>query len=288
MILSAVIALVAAGFLVIVARAQADTCISGYVWREAFPGDHVCVTPQTRAQAAYDNRHAIERYDPESLVNAISGGETCLAPYVPREAGPGDEVCVTPETRAQAQYDNGQAKNRLAYTDRHTYKNTSYWRDDLRVDWCVDSGRGCGQPAADNFCNRKHWTGAAAFEQDPDVGASTPTITGRSFEVCNQSFCDGFKYITCYGQIWNDRVYNNPKWNGKLLDSCYVGNKYCSGKKAADAYCRQYQPYKEFTKSFYYLVSPELSDYDTSTIGDGEVYDHNKYDLQQFILIICQ
>jgi len=88
------------------------------------------------------------------------------APYVPREAGPGDDVCVTPETRAQAQYDNRQAKNRLAYTDRYTYQRTSYWRDDLRLDWCLDSGSGCGQAAADNFCNRKRWTGAAAFAED--------------------------------------------------------------------------------------------------------------------------
>ena len=27
----------------------ANTCIAGYVWRQAFPGDQVCVTPQVRA-----------------------------------------------------------------------------------------------------------------------------------------------------------------------------------------------------------------------------------------------
>ena len=288
MIFSAIIAIFAAGFLVFVAHAQADTCSSGYVWREAFPGDHVCVTPATRAQAKYDNDHSAEHIDPASLVNAITGGETCLAPYVPREASPSDQVCVLPETRAQAQDDNRQAKNHLAYSDRYTYNVTSYWRSDLRVDWCLDSGSGCGQAAADNFCHRKRWTGAAAFAQDPDVGASTPTITGRTFEVCNQSYCDGFKYITCYGRIRYDRVYNNPEWNGKRLDVCYVGDDYCSGKKVADAYCRQHEPWQGFTKSFYYLISPELSDTDTSTIGDNKVYDHTQYDLRQFIMIMCQ
>jgi hypothetical protein len=29
-----------------------DTCQQGFVWREARPGDHVCVTPETRSQAA--------------------------------------------------------------------------------------------------------------------------------------------------------------------------------------------------------------------------------------------
>jgi hypothetical protein len=38
-----------------------DTCKQGYVWREAFPGDHVCVPPQTRAQAAEDNSLAVSR-----------------------------------------------------------------------------------------------------------------------------------------------------------------------------------------------------------------------------------
>src|SRR5947199_250692 len=31
---------------------------SGYVWHEAFSGDDVCVTPQTRSQAASDNAAA--------------------------------------------------------------------------------------------------------------------------------------------------------------------------------------------------------------------------------------
>jgi hypothetical protein len=38
-----------------------DTCLQGYVWREAVPGDHVCVTPETRTQAADDNSQAASR-----------------------------------------------------------------------------------------------------------------------------------------------------------------------------------------------------------------------------------
>lgn len=38
-----------------------DTCRQGYVWREAVPNDHVCVTPQTRSQAAIDNSQASNR-----------------------------------------------------------------------------------------------------------------------------------------------------------------------------------------------------------------------------------
>ena len=30
----------------------ADACFTAYVWRDAFPGDHVCVTPAVRSQTA--------------------------------------------------------------------------------------------------------------------------------------------------------------------------------------------------------------------------------------------
>jgi hypothetical protein len=42
---------------------KGEACIYGYVWREAVPGDHVCVTGETRAQAAYDNSQAAARRD---------------------------------------------------------------------------------------------------------------------------------------------------------------------------------------------------------------------------------
>src|SRR5437899_8619973 len=70
-----------------------DTCRSGYVWREAFPGDHVCVSPQTRTQAAQDNSQASARRQPGG---GAYGQDTCLQGYVWRNAGPNDVVCVTP------------------------------------------------------------------------------------------------------------------------------------------------------------------------------------------------
>jgi hypothetical protein len=88
-----------------------DTCVQGYVWREAVPGDHVCVTPETRAQAAQDDSLAASRRSP---TGGAYGPDTCLQGYVWREAVPGDHVCVTPETRAQAAQDNSLAASRSA------------------------------------------------------------------------------------------------------------------------------------------------------------------------------
>jgi hypothetical protein len=87
-----------------------DTCIEGYVWREAFDGDHVCVTPDVRAQAADDNAHAAERVDP----GGAFGPDSCVMGYVWREARSTDHVCVVPETRSQAWDDNAHADERYS------------------------------------------------------------------------------------------------------------------------------------------------------------------------------
>jgi len=86
-----------------------DQCLQGFVWREAFPGDHVCVTGQTRSEAAADNSQAAARRSP---TGGPYGPDTCLQGYVWRDANPTDHVCVTPDIRAQAAYDNSQAQLR--------------------------------------------------------------------------------------------------------------------------------------------------------------------------------
>jgi hypothetical protein len=48
--------------------AARDSCVAGYVWREAVPGDHVCVTPAMRAQVDADNRAAASRVAPEPSI----------------------------------------------------------------------------------------------------------------------------------------------------------------------------------------------------------------------------
>jgi hypothetical protein len=93
----------------ILAQTRSDTCIQGYVWREATPSDRVCVTPETRTQTAEDNSTAASRIDP---VDRTYGPFTCVQGYVWRETTPNDLVCVTPGTRSQAASDNNQASSR--------------------------------------------------------------------------------------------------------------------------------------------------------------------------------
>jgi hypothetical protein len=87
-----------------------DTCKQGFVWREAIPSDHVCVTPGTRQTTAEENARAASLRDP----NGAYGSNSCKQGYVWREAFDGDAVCVTPDRRAQAKADNAAAAKRLA------------------------------------------------------------------------------------------------------------------------------------------------------------------------------
>jgi hypothetical protein len=86
-----------------------DTCVSGYVWRETTPADHVCVTPDQRRQAKLDNAQARYRV---SLVNRAYGEHTCRQGYVWREAAEGDLVCVEPWVRDRVRADNAAAPSR--------------------------------------------------------------------------------------------------------------------------------------------------------------------------------
>ncbi len=87
------------------------TCTQGFVWREANPSDHVCVTPDVRDQARNDNAQAGSRRSPNG---GPYGADTCLSGYVWREAYAGDHVCVNPQTRSQAAQDNAAAGSRNA------------------------------------------------------------------------------------------------------------------------------------------------------------------------------
>jgi hypothetical protein len=86
-----------------------NSCLQGYVWRDARPGDFVCVTGATRSQAAYDNTQAAARRDPNG---GAWGPNTCFYGWVWRDAFAEDFVCVTGATRSQAAYDNAQAAAR--------------------------------------------------------------------------------------------------------------------------------------------------------------------------------
>lgn len=100
----------------------ADTCMPGYIWRQANPNDHVCVTATEREQVAYDNTQAAARScgneavkDPGCVAAIMSYGNiACVNGFVWRSAYSGDVVCVTGSQRTQVTSDNSQASTRLS------------------------------------------------------------------------------------------------------------------------------------------------------------------------------
>lgn len=88
---------------------QTNDCIEGFVWREAVPDDHVCVTQARHDQAQQDNDLADSRRDPNG---GDYGPNTCLQGFVWRVATPEDLVCVTPQTRTETADDNARADSR--------------------------------------------------------------------------------------------------------------------------------------------------------------------------------
>jgi len=87
------------------------TCANGYVWRDAYAGDQVCVTPAIRTQTATENALGPSRREPGG---GPYGPDTCKQGYVWRETRPSDHVCVPPSSRDQAYSDNSSAHLRLA------------------------------------------------------------------------------------------------------------------------------------------------------------------------------
>jgi hypothetical protein len=85
-------------------------CKQGFVWREAFAGDLVCVSPGVRGATIAENAMGPSYRQP-------GGGDACKQGYEWRAARPSDHVCVPigpPYSRGRARVDNGSAVIRLA------------------------------------------------------------------------------------------------------------------------------------------------------------------------------
>jgi hypothetical protein len=88
-------------------------CPQGFVWREASPADHVCVTPEQRMETRLENAAGPARV---SQTDHTYGPNTCVQGYVWREAFTGDAVCVTPLQRAAAKQQNSVAPEQIRST----------------------------------------------------------------------------------------------------------------------------------------------------------------------------
>jgi hypothetical protein len=159
---------------VTITSAMAGRCIQGYVWREASPSDHVCVTGATRSQAQQDNAQAAARRNPGG---GAFGPDTCRQGFVWREAFAGDHVCVTVATRSQTQDDNSHAADRsnparLVYGP-NTCISGYVWREADSMDYVCVSGATRTETQQDNA--------QAASRRNPGGGAFGPDTCRPGF-----------------------------------------------------------------------------------------------------------
>ncbi|MGO8368330.1 peptidoglycan-binding protein [Rhizobium ruizarguesonis] len=89
-----------------------ETCLPGFVWREAKEGDTVCVPPQSRARALQDNADS----EPSRTSNS-STPPSCREGAVFRAAFPGDAVCVEPSVRTETREENRLDQSRKTLPD---------------------------------------------------------------------------------------------------------------------------------------------------------------------------
>jgi len=150
----------ATGASVTITNNVVDRCLLGYVWREARPGDLVCVTGATRTQVRTDNSLAPGRW-----TSGAYGPHTCVLGYVWREAYTGDDVCVTGAQRTEAQADNAQAAARRNPARLVFGPNTCaagwVWRDADLSDYVCVSGATRTQVRTDNSLAATRWTSGA-------------------------------------------------------------------------------------------------------------------------------
>jgi hypothetical protein len=140
-----------------------DTCIQGYVWREARPSDHVCVAPPIRDATAQQNANAAQNVEPGG---GAYGPATCKQTFVWRNAFDGDVVCVTVSVRDQAAKDNDAAQSRYQRNqpdpkpaqppeDKGTYEPPDWNGGGMTAGGGGGGGEGRGdvEPGVD-YCNR--------------------------------------------------------------------------------------------------------------------------------------
>lgn len=65
----------------------------------------------------------------------------------------------------------------------------------FRLDYCKNWAKDCGTPAADAFCKTQGYTRSGRWVKDNNIGEMTKTI--GSNDICDASYCDGFKSIEC-------------------------------------------------------------------------------------------
>ena len=145
---------------------MAVRCLVGFVWREARPGDVVCVSGAERSETRQENALAASR----RAGSGPFGPDTCLQWFVWREAYSGDHVCVPPASRTRARASNAAAPSRANPARMAFGPNTCQpgfvWREADDFDWVCVGAPVRTQVRADNAAAPSRRAGGGPFGPD--------------------------------------------------------------------------------------------------------------------------
>jgi hypothetical protein len=105
------------------------------------------------------------------------------SPSAIQQAMPRLEPVLLPETQASS----ALASQTFQYPVHEIY----------RLNYCLNLGEDCGEPAAQAWCQAQGFRRASAWKIDENIGSLFPTIVLGTDRVCAQFVCDGFQEITC-------------------------------------------------------------------------------------------
>jgi hypothetical protein len=66
-----------------------------------------------------------------------------------------------------------------------------------RLNFCLADEQGCGEPAANQWCEAQGFTRASRWTREENIGALYPTVFIGNGAICDKFLCDGFEEITC-------------------------------------------------------------------------------------------
>ena len=66
-----------------------------------------------------------------------------------------------------------------------------------RLNFCTVDEQGCGEPAANTWCEGRGFSRASRWTREDNIGALYPTVFIGNGTICDKFLCDGFEEITC-------------------------------------------------------------------------------------------
>ena len=152
------------------------TCKAGFVWREAFSGDKVCVTPTDRDAVRSENANAWWR------TSGSGNPAWCVSGYVWREARPTDYACVPPASRDRERSNNAAAVQRLEDASQTPRGGVSAWYPYTQSGYYVYASGGGLSPY-----------GRASFWHVTTTSTRwAPQIIGSRYADANGYLADGY------------------------------------------------------------------------------------------------